>query len=449
MPVRRTHSERYVAARCIDSAEDLSRTLRRLGEKAPDLFADPDAHAALATTFRLLRAGMPVSRSTVRAEMKAGGVFPGEAWYGELLGEAFDDADLDYHLGAIEQAHAVRCAYTIASEATYTFQNGTALPDKVDAISTAAAGLLKAGRIGGASRGAAEMADLLEAQFAEDSAPTTVRMPSMFQALNKAFRGYVLGRIAIIAAETNHGKSTFADWEAINTARRCRAAGRGQVLIYDIENTPEQKNHRLLSMISGVSLDALEDHQEGVRRLAAGHAAAVRRGLDELRSLPLSVGSASTSADIYADAYAASLSGDVALITVDYAQVMQEPGASIREQVIHGVQTLHDLAHRLGCAVLLCSQVTLPKDYSGAPRIKDLAESSALKNFAATVLALHHPATEWAQKGYETSEASPAEDLYTVHIRKHKGRGGRHPVTLHYEPARLLLRDAGLYATPF
>lgn len=446
MTNQRLHSERYVAARCVLSLEDLGQTLTALGADAASLFADPGCHGVVAVAVRLLLGGQPVSRSTVRLEMKAQGIFPGDEWFSALSGEAIEEGDLAYHLGAIRQAHAVRQASDIVGAAQQIFLNGSPLSSKVDAIGHAASELLQASRTSEVAQTGAAIADANEELFLTDCEAQTVRHRSMYHALNTAFAGYVVGRIALCMAESNHGKTTFADWEAINAARLFRSAAehggpKRTVRIYDVENTPGEKHRMLIAKLAGLSPRRLEEHVEGRRRLTPEEREAVRRALAELRTLPLSVSQASSAEEIYADAYAASLAAPVGFVVVDYAQVLTDKAPSKREQVMQSAQTLHDMARRLKSVVLVGSQVTLPKDYTGAPRIHDVAESRDLYKVAATVLALYHPAAEWEQKGYEGADGHDPQD-YRVYVRKHKGEvrmGGC--AALRFDTRRLAITD--------
>ncbi len=440
MPVFATHSERYLAARCVDGGAALGAVVAHLGTDGAAALEDAEAHAALSVAVRLFEAGRPVSRSTVRLELIQAGAFFGDEAYGRLLGAGFEEEDLAYHLEAVAQAHAIRKAHAIFERGAYQMQNGISTPEKIGAIGEAAASLLLASEEKAGETGE-DIASDIEAMLDRTAERRRVRHTSMFRSLNGLFRGYTIGRLAIIAAETNHGKSTFADWEAINTARRCHASGEGQVLIYDIENTPEEKARRIVSMLSGVATPAIEDHMEGARWMTEREEKRVAAAAAELRTLPLRIAQESSSRAIYADAYARSLSVPVSLVVVDYAQILHEPGGTLREQIIHGTQHLHQLARTLHCPVLLCSQVTLPKDYSGPPRLKDLAESSALKNFAATVLSLYHAHTEWGQKGHDLSTCEYADDEYTVSILKHKGPGAGRRARLFYDPRTLRIAD--------
>ena len=75
--------------------------------------------------------------------------------------------------------------------------------------------------------------------------------------------------------------------------------------------------------------------------------------------------------------------GGLALVVVDYLQLMEEEGETRSNELANVVRGLKNMAKRLNCAVLLLSQLSREADKTNAPpRLDHLAESGAIEQAA-------------------------------------------------------------------
>lgn len=87
-------------------------------------------------------------------------------------------------------------------------------------------------------------------------------------------------------------------------------------------------------------------------------------------------------------AYVKAKAGDCALVVVDYLQLMEDDGETRSNELARVVRGLKNMAKRMGCAVLLLSQLSREADKTNAPpRLDHLAESGAIEQ-AADVIGL-------------------------------------------------------------
>lgn len=221
-----------------------------------------------------------------------------------------------------------------------------------------------------------------------------------FVGLDSIIGGWRPGKLYVLAARPGIGKSAFA----LNTATAVAGMG-GGVAFFSLEMGNDELTDRQLAALSGVPLSAVEriaeapEGEETDRRLTALAGAS-----QHLSAHPLWIDDRGTQglADVRARSKRADLEirrrggTGLALVVVDYCQLMQEPpGARSREQAVGGnARGLKLTAKEMGVPVLMLSQMNREiEKRSGAraakPKLSDLRESGSIEQDADTVMFLH------------------------------------------------------------
>lgn len=261
---------------------------------------------------------------------------------------------------------------------------------------------------------------------------TQIFAPTGIKQFDMETKGFMPGRVTIIAARPSHGKTAFSIWLSILANMQWRKANeRGQVLYFSAEMGERAMVDRLLSTLSGVSALTIASGQMNALERERVTAAAGRLG-SEIR-LTLDTHSSPTNAYMLGRALALNASEPVRLIVFDYLEYTGEQDQSKDLRLEKALQGCHELAKRIGCPVLVLSQLNRDLERRGKdarPQLADIRYTGAGENIAAMVLMLYHPWTHWKQRGSEggfkdhegnersIDPAEPDERRYELLIRK-------------------------------
>lgn len=196
------------------------------------------------------------------------------------------------------------------------------------------------------------------------------------------------GQLIIDAARPKVGKTSLATHQCVECAK---APNGGPVLFFSLEMPRPEITARMLCQLSGVDfnrmrtnqltqddLDAMNDHGTALAKLP------IWIDDDPCTSLPT----------IRSKARKRKRDG-LALIVVDYLQIMETPEAETRTRELGLVTTgLKRLAKELEVPIMLLSQLNRAVENRGAaarPKLSDLRESGNIEQDADLVLMLHRP----------------------------------------------------------
>lgn len=245
------------------------------------------------------------------------------------------------------------------------------------------------------------------------------------------------GDLIMVAALTSGGKTAFACQVALNLAKR-----EAHVLYGSLEMKSEALMARFVAIQSGV---ASEKIRQPDRLLQADDFQKVVDAAGEMTQLPISIDDdfGATISDIRSRALALQAeTGSLALVIVDYIQLISAPGVSEENrarEVAKFSRGLKTLAGELNCPVMALSQFSrAAANRGGVPKLSDLKESSALEQDADVVLILHRPDLY--------SESAP-KGMCEVHIAKQR-QGPLGKAVLNYAPDTGRWRDFGGFRTP-
>lgn len=259
--------------------------------------------------------------------------------------------------------------------------------------------------------GTARLGDLLENVIASvESGAGSRPLPTPWPNLNAVLKGGAApGELVVLAGRPGLGKTALAGCWAVETARRA-----GPVLFVSCEVRAETLGARFLAREGRIDNRAF---REGLGESRA-RVPAMRRAADALRDLPLRVVDASRRCARPAEVrrLAGSVRGGVALVVVDYLQLMSpDDRHESREREIADIsRAMKRMAVELNCPVLLLSQLNRKaEDGNREPRLADIRESGAVEQDADIVIMLH------SRREHMAGERCPVKAL----VRKGRSSG--------------------------
>lgn len=195
--------------------------------------------------------------------------------------------------------------------------------------------------------------------------------------------GFAAGELIVLAARTSIGKSAMAAQVAEYNAHRGRP-----VLFVTLEMEAADIVRRILSRESGASVKQIR---------AGGLTDSQRQGIigaaGDLQGCQLYPHYMPTARvrDIRQTAKAFAAKHGIALLVVDYLQIIARPDArmTMRDTVADATRALKQLAGELACPVLALSQLNRESTRMESPGLAQLAECSSIEADADMVLAIH------------------------------------------------------------
>lgn len=386
-------AEAVVVAACLLEAGAVARVR---GIVAPGDCYDPRHGAYLEAALELDAAGAPVDAVAAVRWLRERGRHADPAELGHLLADTPAVAHLEGHARAIRAKALLRrgieaCRLAAAS--------GYDAPDAAEwARETAAR--LQALELEGQGEGLDLSPGPVDAALAAfdralDAGGDVDGLPTGFVDLDHNTGLLAPEEFAVIAARPGMGKTSFVGQLALNVASRPAPRPEGVVFV-----TAEMPAAR----IAGRLVAAEARVPAGAARrgwLTADQAYLLRQAAARVRSLPLAwfdcaaptVGQVEAACRAARSAFARR-GGGLALVIVDYLQLLREPGHTSREQEVAAVSRgLAAMAKRLKAPVVCCAQLNRAVEgrASKRPVLSDLRESGAIEQDAWRILFLHRP----------------------------------------------------------
>jgi len=206
-----------------------------------------------------------------------------------------------------------------------------------------------------------------------------------FRDLDRRLAGLQPANLVVIAARPSMGKTALA----LNIAENVAERG-GTVAVFTLEMSREEVVQRLLSSMAGV-----DSHRLRTGQLTPDLWNRVVRETSRLYQMPIYVDDSSdlTVTAIRAKCRRLARKQGLALVVVDYLQLMQGPGsAETRQQEIADIsRSLKNLARELRIPVIAVSQLNraLEQRENKRPRLGDLRESGAIEQDADIVMFIY------------------------------------------------------------
>ncbi len=213
-------------------------------------------------------------------------------------------------------------------------------------------------------------------------------VPSGFKDLDEMTTGFQPNDLIIVAARPSMGKTAFC----LNLAAHAAETGKG-VAVFSLEMSKESLVQRLLCAEARVDSQrvrrgSLSDTDFTMLARAAGVLSSCPIWIDDTPALTL--------LEMRSKARRLRMENDVALIVVDYLQLMRSPSyAENRVQEISDIsRSLKALARELEVPGIALSRLSRASEQRGGDRkpiLSDLRDSGAIEQDADIVLFIHRP----------------------------------------------------------
>ena len=244
-------------------------------------------------------------------------------------------------------------------------------------------------------------------------------LPTGFRELDRLTSGLQKSNLVILAARPSMGKTSLA----LNMAEHVAVTLQKPVALFSLEMSKAEIAQRLLCSVGKVDQSRLRMGQ-----LEDGDWMRVTGAMESLGSAPLYIddSGAMTVMEMRAKArrLAARQTGGLALVVVDYIQLMQASVATDnRVQEISQIsRALKMLARDLDVPVLALSQLSraVEQRQDKRPVLSDLRESGAIEQDADVVMFIYRDAYYRKSEGEEVRPDDPSNDLSEVHLAKHR-----------------------------
>lgn len=414
IPPQDLDAEQAVLGACLlggSAIADVSETLT-----ATDFYRD--AHRTLfAACLRLHERGEPLDLVTAGAELRTTGQLDavgGFAYLDRLLRSTPLSTNAARYAAIVAEKAVLRGLLTAARVIEGSCFSTELTPAEVlEQAEGTILGLRRARERGEpepAGDIAARVYGELEQRFYHGGPPPGVM--SGYADLDRKTHGFKPGQFVVVGARPSMGKTALVVTFAINAATRGK-----RVAIFSLEMTKEEIAGRMLSNLSGIGYDELEDAQlddAQWERMARATNDVTQAGIHIDDTPGLRPG------ELRSRCRRLAVKG-LDLVIIDYLQLMVgEPGKrdQNREQEISGIsRALKGIAKDLGCPVVACAQLSRALETRGdkRPILSDLRDSGQIEQDCDLVLFLYRDSVYHPPEG-----GVPAVDPTEVIIAKQR-----------------------------
>ncbi|GAA4362212.1 replicative DNA helicase [Hymenobacter saemangeumensis] len=358
--------------------------------------------------FRAMRAlasaGKAIDSLTVVAQLRELGVLErvgGAAYVAGLTLRVNSSANLETHCRIVQQYYLRRTVINLGLRLSQHGYDEAA--DPLDLLSEAQLGLNNVHRSveGRPVQSAAGVYDAVFAQLlAAVENPGLTGIPTGIRELNTATGGWQDSDLVIMAARPGMGKTA-----AMLHHARTAALDHGKaVAIFSMEMPTEQLITRMIASETGEYTNAELRH--GKLRGGAEEVGRLRTLAERLRTDKLLIDDTPGLhiAQLRAKAARLKAEHDIALVLVDYIQLMKGEAKGSREQEIGSISRgLKEMAKELNVPVIALAQLSRDVEKRGGehrPKLSDLRESGSIEQDADLIIFL------WRGEYYDITEYS-------------------------------------------
>ncbi len=264
-------------------------------------------------------------------------------------------------------------------------------------------------------------------------------VPSGFIALDRITNGWQPSDLIIVAARPGMGKTSFV----LSLARNAAVDHKRPVAFFSLEMSAMQLTQRLIAAETEIPAEkirrgTLENHEWEQLTHHIDALSEAKLFIDDTPAINIF--------ELRAKARRLKMQHDIALIIIDYLQLMSGPADlrnANREQEISNIsRSLKSIAKELNIPVIALSQLNRSVETRGGdkrPQLSDLRESGAIEQDADLVLFLYRP--EYYNITHD-AEGNPLTGMAEVIIAKHRnGALGRIPMRFISRLAKFVEHD--------
>lgn len=337
---------------------------------------------------QLLEAQKPADVVTVYQALQAQGkadAVGGLAYINELAQAVLTARNVSAYVAIVRQCAMRRAVIVLGQSLAGAAYTGGASDAELPAVMDRAAQALADLAAGRQQAGPKLMADLLPAwidDLNKRAEGVTDAIGLGLRGLNRVLAGGARrGDLIVIGARPSMGKSAL-------TLGMVRAvAAHHPVLVCTLEDSNNMLISRHVASAGRTPLEHVRLPQHAPESMWT----AVTEAIETLQRLPIYLedgAGLSLSEVMQAAKDVKRRAGGLGLVVVDYLQLMDDEGETRSNELANITRGLKTMAKRLGCVVLLLSQLSREADKTNAPpRLDHLAESGAIEQ-AADVIGL-------------------------------------------------------------
>ena len=353
----------------------------------PSDFYQPRHEAIWAAMMRVNEAGNSIDVASVRLALDHAGAKVDPLYLVELYGEAPLTVDGSFHAERVaEEARARRLVRAgIAIQQAGEARNLTS-SEAQDIARTKLDEALADRQIAELVRIGDVLPDVFD--IAQGGGVSTLNTP--WPDLDRLIGGMAPGRLIVVGARPGIGKSVMGT----NLAHHMAARHNHAVVIASAEMPREEVTQRMVAAIASVDVKRLIDGTVRDHEWSS-----LQKHYNEIEALPIYVTDASAPTVSSVRSFCLDVRRnrqDLALIVVDYLQLMKAPevrGNAGRVEVLGEISRgLKVLARDMNACVVAMAQVNREGTKGGArPTMSDLRESGSIEADADQVILLHRP----------------------------------------------------------
>jgi len=336
--------------------------------------------------------GTPVDAVTLVAYLVDAGILGkvgGGPYVQELLNAVPTAANASYYARIVsERAQLRRLIETGTRLVQYGYNGGAGGRDVAEVVNLAQSALSEAA-LGRRSHQVAEFTDFLDDTLAEIFADKPARgLSTGLGVLDDVIGGLKGGQLIIVAGRPGMGKTI----EAVDMLRAAGIRQGESVLMFSLEMSKNDIQKRILAAEAEVNLKRIIEGD--VREYEA---ARLNKAADRLRGCFIHIDDTPEIGLAHIRAAARKVSADkgLALIVVDYLQLMETGGDGRNRATELGAVSrgLKVLARELDVPIVACAQLNRSAEQrtDRRPQLSDLRESGSLEQDADIAILLHRP----------------------------------------------------------
>jgi len=241
-------------------------------------------------------------------------------------------------------------------------------------------------------------------------------LPTGFIELDDMTSGLQNGELIIVASRPSMGKTSFA----FNVAQHLAVENRVPVAFFSMEQSIQQ-----VALCMLCAQGRVDSHKLRRGLLSEREIMHLQIVCNDMRDMPLYVDDTPgmTVLELRAKARRLRARHEIAIVFVDYLQLMHAPGAENRQQEIAQISRgLKALARELNIPVVAMAQLNRsPEAREGnRPRMSDLRESGAIEQDADVVILLHRE--DYYRRG--TAGYQPTNEAEVIVAKQRNGPTG-------------------------
>ena len=399
-----------------------------LRDTKPEYFYSRANRDIYETILAMFNFGQTVDAVTMLERMKERGVFHEDTTYSyvsELIRVTPTAANVGEYVAILKDKALQRDLGRVAGEITDMVNEGVGTADEMLELAERNVYALRKDRSIGGLKPVGEVIQTVYQSITERSQQELDALPGISTGLtdlDNRILGMSPGELILVASRPGMGKSSIA----MNVVTHVAKTTRKTVAVFSLEMSREQLVMRLLSTEARVENKKLQ-----LARLSPDEWRRVVSSAGTLSSLRILIDDNPMLSVADMNAQCRRLGDELALVVVDYLQLMQSAGGKQkysgenRQQVVADISRMMKImAKDLGVPVLCLSQLSRAAEgrQDKRPMLSDLRESGAIEQDADVVIGLY-------REGYYNKECENPTAAELLVLKNRKGQIGPINVT--------------------